>query len=64
MFARQSKPHRFQACNAAGCGHGTCSSLWQSDFFDSNDGIDYSITIADGLVYVCTPNGSIHALRP
>lgn len=52
------------ALNAAGCGHGTCQPLWQSDYFDSNDGIDYSITIADGLVYVCTPNGGIHALRP
>ncbi len=51
------------AFNAAGCGHGTCSSLWQSDFFDSNDGIDYSITITDGLVYVCTPDGYIHALH-
>ncbi len=51
------------AFNAAGCGHGTCWSLWKNDFFDSNDGIDYSITVANGLVYVCAPNGSIHALR-
>lgn len=51
------------AFNAAGCGHGTCSSLWKNDFFDSNDGIDYSITVANGLVYVCSPNGYIHALR-
>ncbi|HEV2581440.1 MAG TPA: PQQ-binding-like beta-propeller repeat protein, partial [Ktedonobacteraceae bacterium] len=51
------------AFNAAGCGNGTCFSLWQSNFFDSNDGIDYSITIVNGQVYICTPNGSIHALR-
>jgi serine/threonine protein kinase len=51
------------AFNAAGCGSGTCLSLWQNDNFDSNDGIDYSITISDGQVYICTPDGSIHALR-